>query len=115
MLSKTPEQLIAEAEKKKKSWFRKQEALEDAAECYQQAANKYKISRNFIEAGKAYESAAECLLALKPPPFDAASQYLEAAKMYKLVSVEGLLSSSFQALNVLVRRVFAIPRKSYIN
>lgn len=113
MSSEKPEELIAKAAKKKKSIFFKQQANEDAAELYQQAANKYKISRQHLEAGKAYENAAKCLIIANSSKFDIASQYLEAAKVYKLVSVEGLLSYSFQELVKLLCRIFAMPRKSH--
>ena len=85
-----PQVLEQKAEKKLKSWFGKQQAREEAAELYQQAANKYKIARQHVDAGKAYEKAADCLIMAGATPFDIASQFLEAAKVYKLVSFDGL-------------------------
>lgn len=89
MSADTPQDLEKKAEKKMKAWFGKQQAFEDAAELYQQAANKYKISRQHMEAGKAYEKAADCLEKSGAPPFDIANQFLEAAKVYKLINFDG--------------------------
>jgi alpha-soluble NSF attachment protein len=93
MASESPEELEKKAEKKKGSWFGKTQAHEEAAEIYVTAANKYKIQRKLVEAGKAFEKAAECLVIAKAASFDISGQILEAAKVYKNSSFDGLTVS----------------------
>jgi alpha-soluble NSF attachment protein len=93
MTQKSAQQLEIEAEKKTKGFlfFKATSSdYEEAAELYGIAANKYKINRQFIESGKAYEKAAHCLELGKSACFEIANQLLEASKVYKSVSYDGL-------------------------
>lgn len=64
--------------------------VEDAIECYQRAANMYKMARNWDEAGSAFCKAA--LLHNKAGSrHDAATNYVDAANCYKKTNADGIL------------------------
>lgn len=64
--------------------------LEDAVECYQRAANLFKMAKNWQEAGRAFGEAAN-LQAKAGSRHDAATNYVDAANCYKKIRVDGEL------------------------
>uniref|UniRef100_A0A182QMW2 Soluble NSF attachment protein n=1 Tax=Anopheles farauti TaxID=69004 RepID=A0A182QMW2_9DIPT len=85
-------QLIAEAEKKlnsSKSFFGSlfgsgSNKVEDAVECYQRAANMFKMAKKWSQAGSAFCEAAN-LHAKAGSRHDAATNYVDASNCYKKV------------------------------
>ncbi|ODV95626.1 hypothetical protein PACTADRAFT_81012 [Pachysolen tannophilus NRRL Y-2460] len=89
----TPEELIAQADKKAKpvsgfsslfsgsSTYR----FEEAADLYVQAANQYKLQKNFSSAGKLFEKASESYLKASSPD-EAGNILVESYKAYKNTS-----------------------------
>jgi hypothetical protein len=63
------EKIYKDAESKANSftWFgmSKEKNAEEAAELYVKAAAQYKIAKDFMQAGLAYEKAAECNMTAK--------------------------------------------------
>jgi hypothetical protein len=80
------QQLIEKADKRANSstgWFGSATGkFEEAGDLYQQAANQFKIDRQFREAGDAYAREAECREKQKEIS-DAANAWWNAAKAYK--------------------------------
>ncbi|XP_058804011.1 alpha-soluble NSF attachment protein isoform X2 [Phymastichus coffea] len=97
-------QLIAEAEKKLtsskgflSSLFGGSSKVEDAVECYQRAANLFKMSKKWSEAGNAFCQAAN-LHAKAGSKHDSATNYIDAANCYKK-------SDASEAVNCLLKAV----------
>jgi len=75
--------LIAQAEKRLASWsLFSSNKFDDAAELFSKAANLFKVSKNWNEAGGAFERTAQCHLKLQSA-HEAASSYQDAANCYK--------------------------------
>ncbi|KAK8803416.1 hypothetical protein WA158_001110 [Blastocystis sp. Blastoise] len=72
----------AEARLNKFSFFNKMAKYEDAAEIFKKAANQYKVSMSWPEAGQSFARAAECYMTLNQN-FDAATSYQDAAACFK--------------------------------
>lgn len=62
--------------------------IEDAVECYHRAANLYKMSKNWTQAGSAFCEAANwhCKAGSR---HDAATNYIDAANCYKKADING--------------------------
>jgi hypothetical protein len=87
MPSKSPAQILLEkADKKANSssgWFSSSSTkFEEAGDLYQQAANAFKLEKQFREAGDAFSKEAECRENCKETN-DAANAWWNAAKAYK--------------------------------
>ncbi|KAL5641128.1 hypothetical protein ACGC1H_001570 [Rhizoctonia solani] len=80
------QQLLAKADKKANSstgWFSSSSSkYEEAGDLYQQAANSFKIDKQFKEAGDAFKQEAQCREQCGEKD-DAANAYWNAAKAYK--------------------------------
>jgi len=75
--------LVAKAEKRLGSWLNLSgNKYDDAAELYGKAANMFKVSKNWTEAGKCFEQVAQMHLKLKSA-HEAATAYTDAANCYK--------------------------------
>lgn len=83
-MEKQGDALRAQAVKELGRWFTSASSKNDAAaECYMNAANKYRVAKKFLKCGAAFQDAA--LLYMKNNSlFDAANAYREAAKILKL-------------------------------
>lgn len=87
MVSKSPaQQLLEKADKKANSstgWFSSSSTkFEEAGDLYQQAANAFKIDKQFKEAGDAHAREAECRERCQESN-EAAQAWWNAAKAYK--------------------------------
>ncbi|KAK4871670.1 hypothetical protein RN001_015794 [Aquatica leii] len=99
-------QLIAEAEKKLSgskgffsSLFGGSAKIEDAVECYQRAANLFKMAKNWGQAGSAFCEAAN--LHLKAGSrHDAATNYIDAANCYKKSSINEAVNCLLKAIEI---------------
>lgn len=79
--------LLVKAEKRLNSWtnfLSGENKYDAAAEMYSKAANLFKVSKNWSEAGKAFEQVAQCHIKLKSA-HEAATAYQDAANCYKKV------------------------------
>lgn len=81
--------------------------VEDAVECYQRAANLFKMAKNWTQAGSAFCEAAN-LHAKAGSRHDAATNYVDAANCYKKCEVEGkqntnYLLACFAIMNLIFR------------
>jgi len=88
MAERKGDELVAEAEKKLKSfgWFGgKTSKMEEATEMYDKAAAQYKLSKNWQEAGDCYVKAAELCEKTKNDT-EGCNFYINAAKAYKNIS-----------------------------
>ncbi|KRT79824.1 Tetratricopeptide repeat-containing protein, partial [Oryctes borbonicus] len=73
--------------------------VEDAIECYQRAANMYKMARNWDEAGSAFCKAA--LLHNKAGSrHDAATNYVDAANCYKKTNADEAQNCLLKAIEI---------------
>jgi len=87
-MSSSAEEWIEKAEKKMKPGLfgnilgGGSTKFEDAAEYYSKAANIYKMSKKYDQSGDAFVKAAECFLRV-PSKHEAATNYLQAASMFK--------------------------------
>lgn len=81
--------LVAEAEKKLKSWslFGSGGKTEAAAELYDKAAAQYKLAKEWDKAGETYVKTAECQEKLQQA-HDAVTAYVNAAKAFKNTSLK---------------------------
>jgi len=61
----------------------KQDKIQDAADTYQQAGNAFRLQKDNLEAGKAFEKAAAVFKDRLNEPSDAANCYLEAFKVFR--------------------------------
>lgn len=100
------QQLIAEAEKKVNSrgFFGSlfgggSSRIEDAVECYQRAANLYKMSKCWTPAGDAFFEAASLNLR-SGARHDAATNYVDAANCYKKSDVQKAVSGLLKAIEI---------------
>ena len=81
------QELLVKAEKRLNSWtnfLSGENKYDAAAEMYSKAANLFKVSKNWSEAGKAFEQVAQCHIKLKSA-HEAATAYQDAANCYKKV------------------------------
>lgn len=62
--------------------------IEDAVECYQRAANLFKMAKSWDSAGKAFCEAAN-LHSRSGARHDAATNYVDAANCYKKADING--------------------------
>ncbi|KAI9022521.1 soluble NSF attachment protein [Hyaloraphidium curvatum] len=83
------EQLLAQAKKAASytGWFGGNK-LDEAAELYQKAANRFQLAKKWKEAGDAFVAAAEAQIKLQERD-EAASIFVNASKAYKKVSPLG--------------------------
>ena len=83
--------LLKHAEKKASSsggWFSSSQGkLEEAAELFKGAANKFRLDNHFEEAGNAFMKAAETEIKNNETDY-AANTYFEASKCFKMVRPE---------------------------
>ncbi|XP_017786060.1 PREDICTED: alpha-soluble NSF attachment protein [Nicrophorus vespilloides] len=98
--------LIAEAEKKlnsSKSFFGSlfggSTKVEDAVECYQRAANLFKMAKNWASAGSAFCEAAN-LHSKAGSRHDAATNYVDAANCYKKSDIEEAVNCLLRAIEI---------------
>ena len=73
--------------------FGKNQKFEDAAETYIKAANAYKLSKQWQEAGDCFISAADCQKQTDSPN-DCVNSYVEAGNCFKKVHSSFKLTSS---------------------
>lgn len=74
---------------------------EDAVEMYKQAANAYKVAKNFIGAGEAYKKQAECYLVLQSK-HEAASAWQNAATCFQKTNLTEAMSCLQRAVELYV-------------
>ncbi|XP_031626677.1 alpha-soluble NSF attachment protein [Contarinia nasturtii] len=100
-------QLVAEAEKKltaPNGFFGKlfgggNNRLEEAVECYQRAANLFKMGKNWNQAGKCFVEAAN-LHARAGSKHDAATNYVDASNCYKKTEIQESVNSLLKAIEI---------------
>lgn len=99
-------QLMAEAEKKLNSskgffgsLFGGSSKVEEAVECYQRAANMFKMAKKWSEAGNAFCEAAS-LHAKAGSKHDAATNYVDAANCFKKSDPNEAVSSLLKAIEI---------------
>lgn len=68
--------------------FRGNSRIEDAVECYQRAANLFKMAKNWSQAGSAFCEAAN-LNSRSGARHDAATNFVDAANCYKKSDING--------------------------
>jgi len=87
--SEKADALVAQAKKKLASWFASFSGnkYEDAAELLTKAANLYKASKKWDEAGATFEEVARCHTTLKSA-HEAATAYTDAASCYKKTNAQ---------------------------
>ena len=76
--------LLVKAEKRLNSWtnfLSGENKYDAAAEMYSKAANLFKVSKNWSEAGKAFEQVAQCHIKLKSA-HEAATAYQPGTRSY---------------------------------
>lgn len=90
---------LAKGEKKLKSlgWFGNKN--EEAAECFERAANQFKLAKAWPAAGQTYARLAELNLKLESR-HDAASAWVEAAKAFLKVDHRRAVASLQQAVSL---------------
>ncbi|CAG9855465.1 unnamed protein product [Phyllotreta striolata] len=99
------QQLIAEAEKKVSSrgffgsLFGGSSRIEDAVECYQRAANLFKMAKNWDAAGKAFCEAAN-LHSRSGARHDAATNFVDAANCYKKADISEAVNCLLKAIEI---------------
>lgn len=76
---------------------------EEASDLFTQAANLFKLQRRSVEAGDAFEKAAECQSKAESPD-EAANTLVEAFKAYKLESPGNAATCLEKAINMFVQR-----------
>lgn len=85
-------------------WFtNKQSNLEDAAELYKAAANKFRLDKRYEESGHAFMKAAETEVSSGQPDF-ASTTYWEASKVFKLVRPELAVTSLEKTVALLLEK-----------
>lgn len=100
-------QLVAEAEKKltsSKGFFgqlfgNSSSRMEDAVECYQRAANMYKMAKKWSQAGQAFTEAAN-LHAKAGSRHDAATNFVDASNCFKKSDINESVSSLLKAIDI---------------
>lgn len=99
------QQLMAEAEKKVSSrgffgsLFGGSSRIEDAVECYQRAANLFKMAKSWDSAGKAFCEAAN-LHSRSGARHDAATNYVDAANCYKKADINESVNCLLKAIEI---------------
>ncbi|ENN74327.1 hypothetical protein D910_12797 [Dendroctonus ponderosae] len=97
--------LIAEAEKKLGprgffgSLFGGSSRVEDAVECYQRAANLFKMAKNWVSAGSAFCEAATLHLR-SGARHEAATNYVDAANCYKKSNINEAVTCYLKAIEL---------------
>lgn len=90
-MSSSPEELLKSAEKRAASsggWFSSGSAkLEEAAELFKAAGNKFRLANRFDEAGQAFMRAAETEIKAGEGDY-AANTFFEAFKIFKMARPE---------------------------
>lgn len=69
--------------------------VDDAIECYQRAANMFKMAKKWNNAGEAFEKAAELHLK-NASRHDAATNYVDASNSYKKTDVSSKSVNHFR-------------------
>jgi alpha-soluble NSF attachment protein len=93
-------QEVLEAEKKLKAWlYPFGNKFEDALALFEKAANKYKMTKNYKEAGDTYMKMVQCHVKLNSK-YDAASAYYDASQMYRKVDPKLAIDALQQAIAV---------------
>lgn len=94
--------------------------VEDAIECYQRAANMFKMAKKWGQAGHAFVEAAQ-LHAKVESRHDAATNYVDAANCYKKSDAQGkkhmctsLLTCASKILWLISFLYFQRPSNAYI-
>lgn len=91
MASSSPEELLKSAEKRANStggWFSSSSGkLEEAAELFKAAGNKFRLASRFDEAGQAFMRAAETEIKAGETDY-AANTFFEAHKCFKMARPE---------------------------
>jgi alpha-soluble NSF attachment protein len=91
MSSSSPEELLKTAEKRASSssgWFSSGSAkLEEAAELFKAAGNKFRLANRFDEAGQAFMRAADTEIKAGETDY-AANTFFEAHKCFKMARPE---------------------------
>ncbi|XP_066158855.1 alpha-soluble NSF attachment protein isoform X1 [Euwallacea fornicatus] len=98
------QQLVAEAEKKlgPRGFFGSLfggSRVEDAIECYQRAANLFKMAKNWPSAGSAFNEAANLHLRAGSR-HEAATNYVDAANCYKKSNINDAVTSYIKAIDL---------------
>lgn len=100
------EQLVMEAKKKLSAskgffsfLFGSTSKIEDAAECYQKAANLFKMAKKWTDAGNAFCEAAHLYLKTSSP-HEAASKYVDAASCYKKANPHEAINCYLKAIEI---------------
>ncbi|XP_066158856.1 alpha-soluble NSF attachment protein isoform X2 [Euwallacea fornicatus] len=98
------QQLVAEAEKKlgPRGFFGSLfggSRVEDAIECYQRAANLFKMAKNWPSAGSAFNEAANLHLRAGSR-HEAATNYVDAANCYKKSNINEAVNCLLRAIEI---------------
>ncbi|ORY22376.1 soluble NSF attachment protein [Naematelia encephala] len=106
-MGKSPgDDLLAKGEKKAGSsvgWFGSQSSKwEEAGDLFQQAANQFKIEKEWEKSGKAFEREAACRLKAGENN-DAMNAFHNAAKSYKKSNPEAAVSALHQTIQLLTQ------------
>lgn len=93
-------ELLTEAEKKlKTSWIFGGPKFEEAAELYVQAANKFKMAKQWEEAGRAFVESANCQKKVKNQ-YEEATCYVSASTCYRKVSAKDSIEYLKKAIDI---------------
>lgn len=92
--------------------YRGSSKFEEAVECYQRAANMFKMAKNWSSAGSAFYEAAE-LHAKAGNRHDAATNYVDAANCFKKSNINGIMiviyiSKKIKSINKNINLLFYI-------
>lgn len=90
--------------------YRGSSKFEEAVECYQRAANMFKMAKNWSSAGSAFYEAAE-LHAKAGNRHDAATNYVDAANCFKKSNINGIviyISKKIKSTNKNINLLFYI-------
>mmetsp|Transcript_11230 Transcript_11230/g.33288 ORF Transcript_11230/g.33288 Transcript_11230/m.33288 type:complete len:288 (+) Transcript_11230:60-923(+) len=93
--------LVEKAEKKLASWslFGGGSKYEDAAEMYTKAANLFKVSKCWNDAGACFEKTAQCALK-SDSPHEAATAHTDAANCYKKTDAKAAIEQYKEAIGI---------------
>lgn len=73
--------------------------MDDAVECYQRAANLFKMAKNWSQAGKAFCEAAN-LHSKAGSRHDAATNYVDASNCYKKTDTQEAVNCLLKAIEI---------------
>lgn len=93
------EEFEQQAEKKLGGWGLFGSKFEDAADLFEKAANAYKLSKSWDQAGAVYVKLANCYLKLDSK-HEAANAYAEAAHCYKKINTKESVACLEQSVNL---------------